>query len=189
MLLWECHQRIPEYLLCGAAEGHAACPSPEAVSSIPHQHYSLRAKVSGGSTDNRDHGSQHLLLQQRLAYQWVAALCKQRVEREAVEPTGTAQRQAQPCDPHAMEHRCSASDQGPAVPAFAVGWQQQRSLLDQEAQRTAAVLSLARAALLTLCGSLNSHSQQTRHHCLVVVPAALRVLLALQGHAVQALAY
>lgn len=95
MLLWERHQRTPEYLLCGAAEGHAACLPHEAASSIPHQHYSLRAKVSGGSADNRDHGSQHLLLQQRLAYQWVAALCRQRVEREVVEPTGTAQRQAQ----------------------------------------------------------------------------------------------
>lgn len=70
---------------------------PDTVSGIPHQHYSLRAKVSGGSADNRDHGSQHLLLQQRLAYQWVAALCRQQVER--MEPTGTAHRQAQPRDP------------------------------------------------------------------------------------------
>lgn len=69
---------------------------PDTVSGIPHQHYSLRAKVSGGSADNRDHGSQHLLLQQRLAYQWVAALCRQQVER--MEPTGTAHRQAQPRD-------------------------------------------------------------------------------------------
>lgn len=79
----------------GTQPALAALP-PDAVSGTPHQHYSLRAKVSGGSADNRDHGSQHLLLQQRLAYQWVAALCRQQVER--MEPTGTAHRQAQPRD-------------------------------------------------------------------------------------------
>lgn len=42
---------------------------------------------------------------------------------------------------------------------------------------------------LTLHGCLHSHGQQARHYRLVEVPAALCILLALQGHAVQALAH
>lgn len=42
---------------------------------------------------------------------------------------------------------------------------------------------------LTLHGCLHSHGQQARHNRLVEVPAALGILLALQGHAVQALAH
>lgn len=42
---------------------------------------------------------------------------------------------------------------------------------------------------LTWHGCLHSHGQQAWHHCLVKVPAALSILLALQGHTVQALAH
>lgn len=44
-------------------------------SFLPQLHL-LRAQVSGGSTDDWDHGSQHLFLQQCLAWKSVGALCR-----------------------------------------------------------------------------------------------------------------
>lgn len=48
-------------------------PQDGAPSFLPQLH-SLRAQMSGGSTDDWDHGSQHLFLQQGLAWQCMRAL-------------------------------------------------------------------------------------------------------------------
>lgn len=50
-------------------------PHNGAPSFLPQLH-SLRAQMSGGSTDDWDHGSQHLFLQQGLAWQGMRALCR-----------------------------------------------------------------------------------------------------------------
>lgn len=93
MLLWEGHRRAPATSqeaqgppVPTAAGGRSLSPPHNGVPGVPPQRHSLRAQVSGGSADDRDHGSQHLLLQQHLAQQRVGALCRQREERAMLDP-------------------------------------------------------------------------------------------------------
>lgn len=190
----DCSQVPPQsvkVLLNRQQRGACSPPTPHnGVPSVPPQHHSLGAQVSGGSADDEDHGSQHLLLQQCLAQQRVDALCRQREGRDTLElaaqreeagtarcpslelPGGSGARSARGCRRAAAEAPAAGSGaaQGPrsACPLLS---------------------PFPASPAPTLHGSLQGHGQQAGHHSPVVVPAALRVLLALQGHAVQALAH
>lgn len=169
MLLWEHHHRTPRR--------HEATPGSSrgerSLRCAPRQQYSLRAKVGGGSTDHRDHGSQHVLLQQRLAQEWLGALCRQQGRDLVLQMCSSAPGRGQ---------------QGPQCPRLPAGGSSSALQSPRSSGSRCRPLPGSSPAP-TLHSSLHGHGQQTGHHGLVEVPAALRVLLALQGHAVQALAH
>ena len=123
--------------------------------------------MSGGSTDDGDHGSQHLLLQQSLAQQRVGALCRQWEERDALEPAAQSGEAGTALNLHQPWGRAA----GPGSPG------------------AAGSPFFCSSPAPTLRSSLHGHGQQAGHHGPVVVPAAFCILLALQGHVVQALAH
>lgn len=169
MLLWEHRHRTPRRH--GATPGSSR--GERSLRCAPRQQYSLRAKVGGGSADHGDHSSQHVLLQQRLAQERLCAHCRQQEGRDLVLPICSSA----PC----------RGQQGPQCPRLPAGGTS-GALQSPRSSGSRCWPLPGSSPAPTLHGSLHGHGQHTGHHGLVEVPAALRVLLALQGHAVQALA-
>lgn len=97
---------------------------------VPRQHYSLRAKVGGGSADHGDHGGQHVLLQQRLAQERVGALCRQQEERDVQLPSSASGRGQQgPQCPRLPAGGSSSALQGPREPLLSPPGLQPRTYL------------------------------------------------------------
>lgn len=171
--------------------GARSPPTPhDGVPGVPPQHHSLRAQVSGGSADDKDHGSQHLFLQQCLAQQRVDALCRQPEGRDTLELAGQREEAGTaPCpSPPPSRGSGARSARGCRRAAAAAPAAGSRSA-QSPGSACSPLPACPSSPASTLHGSLQGHGQQAGHHSPVVVPAALRVLLALQGHAVQALAH
>lgn len=101
-------------------------------------------------------------------------------------PLPRGRTQPQPLDPHRPSDRGQRCPQCPRLPA---GGSSSAGCRVREPGELPAYPPSCSSPAPTLHGSLHGHGQQAGHHRLVVVPAAFCILLALQGHAVQALAH